>query len=65
MNRDELLAALNAERYGNGAWFKTPAPGRQRPPEALDSSAYDDNDITTARRRRELLADVAHQTRTA
>ena len=44
--RDDLLAALAAERYDNG-WWTTP----ERPDEDAD------NDLATARRRRLLAAD--------
>jgi hypothetical protein len=46
MTRDELLAALTAERYDNRWWKTTPA----QPP---------DDDVTCARRRREMADDFA------
>lgn len=55
-DRDELLAALTAERYTN-TWWKTPEP---TPPP--------DDDLTCARRRREMADDFAahdHPERTA
>lgn len=45
MTRDELLAALTVERYDN-RWWTTPTP-TQAP----------DDDLTCARRRREMVAD--------
>lgn len=45
MTRDELLKALLVERYTN-PWWETPTP-EQAP----------DDDLTTARRRREMAAD--------
>lgn len=56
MNRDELLTALNAERYGTHAWFATPE--RTTPAAAPER----DDDITTARRRRLLVAEYAAST---
>lgn len=47
MNAD-LIAALNAERYGTGEWFT----GKPRRP------TNEDDDLTTARRRREAAADL-------
>ena len=62
MTRDELLASLNAERYGTGDWFKTP---QCRPRlEPISPDIFIDTDLTTARRRRELVGDD-HQTRIA
>lgn len=56
MSRDELLTALNAERYGTHAWFATPE--RTTPAVAAER----DDDITTARRRRLLVAEYAAST---
>lgn len=49
MTRDELLAALTAERYDN-RWF-TAASKR------AEAAVIDDSETTTARRRRDLVAD--------
>lgn len=45
MNRDELLASLMVERYTSPWWVTKPT--EQKP----------DDDLTTARRRREMVAD--------
>lgn len=47
MTRDELVAALTVERYDN-RWWKTP-----------ESVVSTDDDLTCARRRREMVADFA------
>lgn len=46
MNRDELLAALMAERYNGGGWRPTHTPDEQP-----------DDELTAARRRRQLAED--------
>ena len=50
MTRDDLVAALVAERYGANQWWT------RRPPER----PTDDDELTTARRRRE-LADAINE----
>lgn len=45
MTRDELIEALLVERYDN-RWWKTPEPTQSS-----------DDDLTIARRRREMAAD--------
>ncbi|HKY59259.1 MAG TPA: hypothetical protein VJL80_14575 [Aeromicrobium sp.] len=55
MTRDELLAALLVERYDQ-TWWKTPDPWTRRG----EPVAVEDDDVTRARRRRELLAAVDH-----
>lgn len=57
MNRDELLASLNAERYGTPHWFATPE--RTTAPAVAPER---DDELTTARRRRLLLAEYAAST---
>jgi len=50
MTRDDILAALLIERYTNPWWdAKAEQVERERRPE------WDDSEITTARRRRELV----------
>lgn len=49
MNPDPLMRSLLRERYAENRWWT-----HQRPPEP--GSTWDDSDINTARRRRELLA---------
>lgn len=51
MNRDELLAAVTAERL-DCRWFMTP------PKTAADINVPRDDEITTARRRRALVGDA-------
>jgi beta-xylosidase len=51
MHRDELLAQLTAERYDH-RWFK--APPRRAPVDPVEAGAYDDSEVTCARRRKEL-----------
>lgn len=58
--RDELLAALTAERYNGGGW-KTP-PKHWNAASLTSALAFNDDDVTRARRRREALAEwEAHQ----
>lgn len=47
VTRDELLAALTAERYNGGGW---------RPAHEPDETAHDD-ELAAARRRRQMAAD--------
>ena len=49
MNRDELLAALTAERYDNRWWTDKR--------KADEAAVVDDSDVTTAKRRRDMAAD--------
>lgn len=49
MNRDELLAALMAERYDNRWWTDKR--------KADETASMDDSDMTTAKRRRQMAAD--------
>lgn len=51
MNREELLAAVTAERL-DCRWFPTP------PKTARDINVPRDDEITTARRRRALVGDA-------
>lgn len=48
MTHDELMQALTAERYTNPWWTTKPKP----------TPVAQDDDLTCARRRRELTADV-------
>lgn len=58
--RDELLAALTAERYNGGGW-KTP-PRTWNAELSTAALTFNDDDVTRARRRREALAEwEAHQ----
>jgi hypothetical protein len=57
---DDILAALTAERY-DGRWWKTRRDvaadnERRRSADAIGDSWLSDDEVTTARRRRELLA---------
>lgn len=63
-DRDALVAELWAERHNGIAWAagSRPKPKTPRPAHQDDGTYPDiprDDDITTARRRRELLAAVA------
>lgn len=51
MTRDELLQSLLVERYDH-RWWKTPEPAEAS-----------DDDLTCARRRREMVADFEAQDR--
>jgi hypothetical protein len=58
MTRDELLAALTAERYDN-RWWTTPEPRRDPDTESVPIE-WGDDDLIRARRKRDLLAAVDH-----
>lgn len=49
MNKDELLAALTAERYDNRWWSDETR--------RAESEVCDDSDVATARRRRQMAED--------
>lgn len=55
MTRDELLEALLLERYDQ-TWWKTPEPWTRRG----EPVAAKDDDLTFARRKRQLLEAVKH-----
>ena len=58
--RDDLLQALAVERLTN-PWWKA-QPGRALAPILPDADAITDDELTTARRRREALAEfTAHE----
>lgn len=52
MTRQDVLDALNAERYGTGAWF-TSHP--RNPSADFPAEATRDDELTCARRRKVLL----------
>lgn len=54
MNED-LIAALNAERYGPSLWWKHDEPARRV---ELTTLFVDDSEATCARRRKALLDEV-------
>lgn len=54
MTREELLDELTVERYNGGGW-KTPEPWARRP----EVVAIQDDEVTIARRRRELLTEAS------
>lgn len=58
----DLLAALTAERYGVSAWWKR---HQRRPTTPSPAPSWDDSEITTARRRRALVADRPARRETA
>lgn len=53
MTKDELLEALLIERQDNRWWRHRPAPVR---PATWEAEQFVDDEVTCARRRRELLA---------
>lgn len=55
MTRDELLAALVAERYDNRWW----TDDRER----TEAAIADDSDVTTAKRRRQMAEDFERANR--
>lgn len=58
--KEALLESLLVERYARNAWWTHTPTTSHEPLPALTVDAATDNDITTARRRREL--DVAMRT---
>lgn len=52
MSREDVVAALVAERYAPPTWWKTPPPNRS----VIAVTAESDTEIEFARRRRVLLA---------
>jgi hypothetical protein len=52
MTNADVLAALNAERYGPSLWWKADRPDLPAPPPQMPT--WDDSDTTTARRRKAL-----------
>lgn len=63
MTRDDILAALNDERYGPSLWWKRDRPERPLP---LDEKPeFDDSDTAAARRRRAMANDFEQTAREA
>lgn len=51
---DDVLAALNAERYGPSLWWRRDDPDRPLPE---PTTGHDDSETATARRRRAMAND--------
>ena len=54
---DDIVAALNAERYGPSTWW------HKHTTDADEQAATDDTDLACARRRRAMEADFEKHTR--